>query len=71
MPLDRIQCADLAGWTDEAQQSGWRRVLASIVELAGSHAAAATAVAAEAPPPDRPSIGEYQPKLHSALTGAL
>src|SRR5579862_7708858 len=35
MPFDRIQCADLSGWRGEADAPGWRKVLASIAELAG------------------------------------
>jgi adenylate cyclase len=33
MPFDRIQCADLAGWTGDLAAPGWRKVAASIAEL--------------------------------------
>src|SRR5271157_1568110 len=35
MPFDTIQCADLVGWTGEADAPGWRKVVASISELMG------------------------------------
>jgi adenylate cyclase len=35
MPFDRIQCADLAGWNGDPADPGWRKVAASIAELAG------------------------------------
>ena len=35
MPFDRIQCADLAGWTGDPDAPGWRKVLASIDDLIG------------------------------------
>jgi TolB-like protein len=44
MPFDRIQCADLAGWTGDLDAPGWRRVIGSIATLAGG--AKATALAA-------------------------
>jgi adenylate cyclase len=48
MPFDRIQCADLAGWTGEPAHEGWKKVLASVTELAGQ-AAAASAQAPHSP----------------------
>ena len=33
MPFDRIQCADLAGWSGDAGAPGWRKVAGSIAEL--------------------------------------
>ena len=33
MPFDQIQCADLAGWNGAADAPGWRKVVASIVDL--------------------------------------
>ncbi len=36
MPFDQIQCADLAGWTGEADAPGWRKVVKSIAELIGT-----------------------------------
>ena len=35
MPFDRIQCADLAGWTGDPDAPGWRKVVASVAELVG------------------------------------
>lgn len=49
MPFDRIQCADLTGWTGDLEASGWRKVVASITDLVGAarqlpaHAPAAAA----------------------------
>jgi len=42
MPFDRIQCADLAGWTGDLEAPGWRKVAASVAELIGGIAAAPT-----------------------------
>jgi adenylate cyclase len=47
LPFDRIQCADLAGWNGQADAPGWRKVVASIAELAGPGGQAAAAPAAE------------------------
>jgi TolB-like protein len=41
MPFDRIQCADLAGWTGGVDSPGWRKVLASIRDLVGEAVARA------------------------------
>ncbi len=32
-PFDRIQCADLAGWTGDLEAHGWKKVAASVAEL--------------------------------------
>jgi adenylate cyclase len=40
MPFDRIQCADLSGWSGEADAPGWRKVLRSIAELTSGDDAA-------------------------------
>src|SRR5580700_10031642 len=37
-PFDRVQCADLIGWTGDLDAPGWKRVAASIAELAGGGA---------------------------------
>ncbi|HWD67660.1 MAG TPA: TIR domain-containing protein [Caulobacteraceae bacterium] len=34
-PFDRIQCADMAGWTGDLEAPGWRKVAASVAELIG------------------------------------
>jgi adenylate cyclase len=39
MPFGRIQCADMTGWSGEADAPGWRKVLASVAELIGGTAA--------------------------------
>src|SRR5580704_13574571 len=36
MPFDQTQCADLAGWTGDRNEPGWRKVVASIAELIGA-----------------------------------
>ncbi len=48
LPFNQIQCADMRGWTGEADASGWRKVLASVSELAGG---GARSDAARAPAP--------------------
>ena len=35
MPFDRIQCADMTGWTGDLEAPGWRKVVASVAELIG------------------------------------
>lgn len=58
MPFDQIQCADLKGWTGDAEAAGWRKVVSSVAELTGG--AAATPVpgkeAAGDPGPDQPLL---------------
>jgi adenylate cyclase len=41
MPFDQIHCVDLRGWTGDVDVPGWRRVLASIADLAGAQPAVA------------------------------
>ncbi|HEY2483314.1 MAG TPA: TIR domain-containing protein [Caulobacteraceae bacterium] len=41
MPFDRIQCADLSGWNGDLDAPGWRKVVASIADLAGQGAPSA------------------------------
>src|SRR5215469_9798327 len=36
MPFNQIQCADLAGWSGEARHAGWKKVVASIADLAST-----------------------------------
>ena len=48
MPFDQIQCADLAGWSGEADHPGWRKVAASIAELIGERSGAAPVASAQA-----------------------
>ncbi len=56
MPFNRIQCADLRGWTGETQAPGWLKVTGSIAELlAGSPTAAPpTLHRASGPPSVKP-----------------
>jgi TolB-like protein/Tfp pilus assembly protein PilF len=35
MPFNRIQCADMSGWTGDPEAPGWRKVAASVAELVG------------------------------------
>jgi adenylate cyclase len=39
MPFDRIQCADLAGWSGDAGAPGWRKVTGSVAALVRGEAA--------------------------------
>jgi len=36
MPFDRIQCADMHGWTGRADFPGWRKVVESVSDLVGA-----------------------------------
>ena len=36
MPFNQIQCADLKGWNGQRTAPGWRKLLASVGELAGN-----------------------------------
>jgi hypothetical protein len=42
MPFDRIQRADLVGWSGDVDAPGWRKVVASIRDLAGVAGLAST-----------------------------
>jgi adenylate cyclase len=57
IPFDQIQCANLVAWAGEADAPGWRKVVASIGDLAGGSETAA-APADDIPPslPAKPSI---------------
>ncbi|HEY2481441.1 MAG TPA: hypothetical protein VGI30_04500, partial [Caulobacteraceae bacterium] len=48
MPFNQIQCADLKGWTGEADAAGWLKVTSSIAELSGGRPAVAPPTAAAA-----------------------
>ena len=39
MPFNQIQCADLKGWDGQRTSPGWRKLIASVSELAGGSAA--------------------------------
>jgi adenylate cyclase len=45
-PFDRIQCADLTGWSGDTAAHDWRIVAASVAELVGAKPAAGPAPAA-------------------------
>ncbi len=49
-PFDRIQCADMSGWTGDLEAPGWRKVAASVAELVRGDATA-------------PSVAEAQPAV--------
>ena len=36
MPFNQIQCADLKGWDGQRTSGGWRKLVASVAELAGA-----------------------------------
>src|SRR5665213_3160768 len=55
MPFDRVQCADLSGWTGDTQAPGWRKVASSIAELIGGTGASSTGGEAAQPPAARKS----------------
>jgi adenylate cyclase len=62
MPFDRIQCADLTGWSGDPDAPGWKKVAASVAELARP--------AAAAPPPPEPAAPAAPPTI-SRLTVAV
>jgi TolB-like protein/tetratricopeptide (TPR) repeat protein len=39
MPFNQIQCADLRGWTGDAADPEWRKIVGAIVQLAGGEPA--------------------------------
>lgn len=55
LPFNRIQCADLKGWSGDAQAPAWRKVAASVEALVGRSATEPAARPALALP-DKPSI---------------
>src|SRR3954451_1206833 len=42
MPFNQIQCADLKAWDGQRTSAGWRKLVASVAQLAGPPAAAET-----------------------------
>ena len=58
MPFDRIQCADMTGWTGDVNAPGWLRVVGSIATLTG---------AAKAPAPVVEALPRAQPKPSIAV----
>jgi adenylate cyclase len=45
MPFDQIQCAELLGWSGDANHLGWKKVVESVGALCGRSAATSTAAA--------------------------
>lgn len=62
MPFDAIECADLIDWAENADAPGWRKVVASVADLAGRPGVAADAPRVAASPtavpvpPNKPSL---------------
>ena len=57
MPFDRIQCADMTGWSGDLDAPGWRKVAASVADLIGGGSVAAAPTAeAQLALPSKPSI---------------
>jgi adenylate cyclase len=59
MPFDRIQCADLCGWSGDLDAHDWRKVVASVADLVTGPTGETSSIAAAPPPlalPSKPSI---------------
>ena len=56
MPFNQIQCAELKGWTGGPDTPGWRKVVDSIADLAGSTSAPATPRVAPIAVMSKPSV---------------
>ncbi|HEY2753467.1 TIR domain-containing protein [Phenylobacterium sp.] len=59
LPFNRIQCADLCGWTGDLQAPAWRKVVESVAELVGAPAEHVNGGGIAHGPlalPDKPSI---------------
>jgi adenylate cyclase len=58
LPFNRIQCADLRGWSGDLQAPGWRKVIESLDALIGGRGPALQEAAQyhPLPLPDKPSI---------------
>ncbi len=50
MPFDQIQCADLTGWVGDVDVHDWKKVVASVGDLAGGARSANAAALAAQPP---------------------
>jgi adenylate cyclase len=50
MPFNRIQCADLVGWTGDPAAVGWKKVAQSVAELLGGRSPAREAGQPRTPP---------------------
>jgi adenylate cyclase len=56
MPFDRIQCADLAGWSGDIESPGWLKVVASLAELTGGPGLSASAEPPFTPAPRKLAV---------------
>ena len=56
MPFNRIQCAELIGWTGDPSAPGWRKVAESVAALAGGASRAEPAVPARPLAAEMPSV---------------
>jgi adenylate cyclase len=56
MPFDRIQCADLSGWTGDVEAHDWRKVAASVADLVVGPTSEPAPVGRALPLPGKPSI---------------
>jgi adenylate cyclase len=56
MPFDQTQCADLTGWTGEAETAGWKKVVGSIAALTAAAGARAAGPASSAKTDKRFSV---------------
>ena len=50
-PFDRIQCADMTGWSGDLEAPGWRKVVASVAELLRGDSPASSIVENQPPAP--------------------
>ena len=73
MPFDRIQCANLAGWTGDPGAHDWRKVVQSVAELVGREPdqAGPIAPAAPAPAPPMPTKTGLRPWPWAALAAVI
>jgi adenylate cyclase len=55
MPFDRIQCADMTGWSGDLNALGWKKVAESVAELIAASAKPAAPAAQSPPTPALPS----------------
>ncbi|MGH7023819.1 MAG: TIR domain-containing protein [Caulobacteraceae bacterium] len=49
LPFNQIQCADLSGWSGDADHPGWRKIAASVADLVGAAATGPAGAAVAAP----------------------
>ncbi|HEY2480967.1 MAG TPA: TIR domain-containing protein [Caulobacteraceae bacterium] len=49
LPFNQIQCADMSGWSGDAEHPGWRKIAASVADLVGAAATGSAAAVIIAP----------------------